>query len=697
MKPCTMTTMKELLLSIIFCAVSVSCVYGDSGTIAGKVTKQDGITAVPGAVLVALQNSTAVAQTVSDSAGNYSILIATGAYNVTASSTGYVTQTLPAVVTSSVTTPLNFLLVQATGTVAGKVTKQDGTTALPGASVVASQNGTPATQSVADGSGNYSLTLAPGTYSITASSTGYVAVTQPSDAVISGQITIANFALAPVPGTISGKVTKQDGTTALPGASIVASQNGTPVTQSVSDSSGNYSLTLAPGTYSITASSTGYVAVTQPSDVVISGQITTANFLLAPVPGTISGKVTKQDGITALPDALIVASQNGSAVAQSVADSSGSYSLQLVAGTYSVTASSTGYIAVTQPSDVVTSGQITTANFSLTPIVINSTGTISGKITTLGGIILSGVVVTASQNSAIISQTTSNSLGNYSLILASGTYAITASSIGYISQTQSNESVTSGQTTTVNFSLVAQTGTIPTGLGTVIANVNNSVDTTVIVTSSNGSNEVFIPAGSFSTNVVLTVSTTSVPAVLSQPAIKATAIGIDITDNPALQPLKYITITLFYSAHDISGMNVNDLVIARFDTGSSQWIPLQSMVYPGLNKITAQTNHLSLFAVVELGTSQQSATINNAYCFPSPVRFSAGEKLYFAKFSPYAAIYIISTSGSVLKKLDADPSGNVPAWDGTTDSGEHMASGVYIVHAKDENGNKKIFEIMVLK
>ena len=98
-----------------------------------------------------------------------------------------------------------------------------------------------------------------------------------------------------------------------------------------------------------------------------------------------------------------------------------------------------------------------------------------------------------------------------------------------------------------------------------------------------------------------------------------------------------------------------------------------------------------------MGSSQLAADVKNAYCFPSPVRFSAGQKLYFANFSPDSTIYILSTAGNVLKELKADANGAVQAWDGITDNGDHIASGVYIVHAKDEKGNKKIFEIMVLK
>jgi hypothetical protein len=106
---------------------------------------------------------------------------------------------------------------------------------------------------------------------------------------------------------------------------------------------------------------------------------------------------------------------------------------------------------------------------------------------------------------------------------------------------------------------------------------------------------------------------------------------------------------------------------------------------------------MGIFAIIELGSAQLASNVNNAYCFPSPVRFSSGQKLYFSNFAPNATIYILSTAGNVLKELNADANGAVPAWDGMTDNGEHMASGVYIVHAKDEKGNKKIFEIMVLK
>jgi hypothetical protein len=126
-------------------------------------------------------------------------------------------------------------------------------------------------------------------------------------------------------------------------------------------------------------------------------------------------------------------------------------------------------------------------------------------------------------------------------------------------------------------------------------------------------------------------------------------------------------------------------------------VALESNVDTAQKTVTANANHLGLFAIVGLGSPGKPDDVNDAYCFPSPVRFSVGEKLHFSNFSPNAVAYIISTAGNVLKKFVADSTGAIPAWDGVTDSGENMALGVYIVRAKDEKGKKKVFEIMVLR
>ncbi len=184
-----------------FMVNSAPVVVPSTGIIAGKVTQTDGITSIQGAIIQALQSGTTTAvQAISNNSGNYSMQVVTGTYNVTASSTGYITQMQSGqIIATGQTTTVNFALAAQpanTGTILGQITKSDGITALTGAIVLALQSGTTTVQAISNNSGNYSMQVATGVYSVTVSSTGYVTQTKSGQAVAFGQTTTVNFALA---------------------------------------------------------------------------------------------------------------------------------------------------------------------------------------------------------------------------------------------------------------------------------------------------------------------------------------------------------------------------------------------------------------------------------------------------------------------------------------------------------------------
>jgi YD repeat-containing protein len=85
------------------------------GTISGKVTQADGVTAIPGAKVQYFVGSASGGNTSTDSAGSYSISgLSTGSYTLEAGANGYVTQSQTINLTGSSTSTSNFLL-QAVG------------------------------------------------------------------------------------------------------------------------------------------------------------------------------------------------------------------------------------------------------------------------------------------------------------------------------------------------------------------------------------------------------------------------------------------------------------------------------------------------------------------------------------------------------------------------------------------------------
>jgi hypothetical protein len=167
-------------------------------------------------------------------------------------------------------------------------------------------------------------------------------------------------------------------------------------------------------------------------------------FDATPTTGAISGTVTASAG-GAISGATITTSPGGYTT---TTNTSGAYALSSVpAGTYTVTASKSGYVNASQSGVVVNVGQTTTVNLAMNP----NTGTLSGTVTVQGGAGLAGATVATSTGGYT---TTSGSNGAFSIPnVAAGTYSVTASKAGYTPQTKSSIQINAGQTTTTIFTL----------------------------------------------------------------------------------------------------------------------------------------------------------------------------------------------------------------------------------------------------
>ncbi|TMD17454.1 MAG: carboxypeptidase-like regulatory domain-containing protein, partial [Chloroflexi bacterium] len=185
-----------------------------------------------------------------------------------------------------------------------------------------------------------------------------------------GNTTTQNFALAPNPGTITGTVT--DAGTGAPIAGATVSYSGGSTT---TDGSGAYTLAnVAEGSYSVTAGATGYTSQSR-TVTVGPGGTATQNFALTRPNGAITGTVTS--AATGSPISGATVSYSGGST---TTNGSGQYTLLNVApGTYSVTASATGYSSKSQ-SVAVGSGQTATANFALRLTPLFSDGFESGTL-----------------------------------------------------------------------------------------------------------------------------------------------------------------------------------------------------------------------------------------------------------------------------------------------------------------------------
>ena len=223
--------------------------------------------------------------------------------------------------------------------------------------------------------------------------------------------------------TLSGTVTNAGGTP-LPGVSVSVSGGGSAAT----GGSGTYSISgLAAATYSVTYSLAGYTA--QTVSVGIAGN-TTRNIALQAIPATtytLSGFVTNASGAP-LSGVSVSVSGGGS----TTTDGTGAYSISgLAAGTYSVTYSLGGY--TTQALSIAVAANTTRSiALALSPTTI--TYSLSGTVSDSGGTPLSGVQVAVGSTAS----GTTNGSGFYTVSgIAAGTYSVTYSLAGYVTQTQS--------------------------------------------------------------------------------------------------------------------------------------------------------------------------------------------------------------------------------------------------------------------
>lgn len=238
----------------------------DTGSISGIVSDQSG-NRVSGATVA---TTTGGYSTTTGSQGTYTIPdVAVGTYSVTASKTGYTSQTLNSVtVTKDQVTAADFTLPPLPGTITGSVQSSLGGP-LGGVTISTSPSGH-VTTTAADGT--YTLTNVPArTYSVSAVKSGYNPMTNTGVVVPPGGTVSSNFTMTPTTGTITGYVRDQLNT-AVGGATVSTSAGGYTTT---SGSDGSYTLTaVLAGTYSVTASKTGYQSGTLNGVVVIAGQTT---------------------------------------------------------------------------------------------------------------------------------------------------------------------------------------------------------------------------------------------------------------------------------------------------------------------------------------------------------------------------------------------------------------------------------------
>lgn len=405
----------------------------------------------------------------SDSQGQYVLTVPAGRYRVLAYDNNgtYATEfgehadsfdTSPVVIVTSNVNGVDFVMQKA-GTVTGTVTA--GGTPLAQITVAAYNvtDGTRRDFTRTRPDGTYQLLLPPGDYKLAAYDDGglyavsffqnqntFVSATTLSVAV--GQPLVdTNFQLSRS-AHLSGTVVDADTHSVLSGQTVVAyAPEGTVAVATTStDAAGNFTLTVPPGAYKLVAAdpahiyATGYVAdsisfAADPTITLAPGASVGSNTIPLHRAGGVSGRVTDAGGNALAGMTVAAYNADGSQRAVTTTDSTGGYTLLLPPGDFRIAAYDPGVVFATQfyPQHTlfadaapvtVTAAQLTApVNFALNAGA-RFTGTITDQAT---GATIAGISVGAyDDNGNLMNVATTDTAGNYTLVVPEGHYRLAA-------------------------------------------------------------------------------------------------------------------------------------------------------------------------------------------------------------------------------------------------------------------------------
>jgi len=347
-----------------------------------------------------------------------------------------------------------------------------------------------------DSYGNYSINLPEGNYQFSAYKPNYT-----SQNIHSLILTVAetvdgiNFILVPNESYIEGQITSEN--VGISGAIISTNEN-----SDISDSFGNYSLSVTPGTYEINVQKTGYSSSGEEMISIGAGQIiSNIDFELNANASTITGNVYANGstvfGAEIVGEKIIYSDVNNNNVWDEGVDefllsmdissvstsTSGTYQLDLLPGSYIIWANKNNFITNSSDSlylNIQAGQSVSGQNIILTAFESQINGSVlkeNGEALRNANVIISEI----GQSNNNIS-TVTNIQGEYSVIVApEKSYSITVSKDGYSTESHITESdLEISQIVQFNSVLVALPASIE---GLIVDNYGNLLPNAIILIS----------------------------------------------------------------------------------------------------------------------------------------------------------------------------------------------------------------------
>ena len=215
---------------------------------------------------------------------------------------------------------------------------------------------------------------------------------------------------------------------------------------------------------------------------------------------------------------------------------------------------------------------------------------------------------------------------------------------------------------------------------------------TIVYPGLAGPSTVQIPAGAYTQPVQITLQTPASLTCSASPAenLTPTNIGLEATLSPNIEPSQPVGLSMSYQNANVTAFTPGSFVIARCDTTTGVWVPLASTVDPLTQAVTAISDHLSVFQIMQatLLTSVSQFKIG-----PNPLRPSRGQHQMRFLGPPNTEIRIYTLTGQLVKELTTAADGTA-AWDATNKSGRDVASGVYFIFVK-ASGKSETYKAIV--
>ncbi|HID11406.1 MAG TPA: carboxypeptidase regulatory-like domain-containing protein, partial [Candidatus Latescibacteria bacterium] len=280
---------------------------------------------------------------------------------------------------------------------------------------------------ITDGEGRYGLRLSPGTWKVTAHKDGYTSL-QPTYVEVIDLDRTLDFELVPRANLLTGQVTSDGRPLEL--ARVVATpSSGAPV-EVLTNSKGEYRLSLPEGDYIVRAEKEGYVPSKPKNFSLGLGQtVGGVHFDLEPQEVWVEGRTTLPDGT---PLAGVRVEGGGT---EAVSDEDGSYRLGLMPGTYTLRASKEGYISPEPVEVVLGPGEsVGGVDFILTP----NASVLKGSLRS-SGLSVVEALVEAYRDGNLVAGTRTGEGGEYTLNVPPGGYVLRAFKEGFVAEPESLE------------------------------------------------------------------------------------------------------------------------------------------------------------------------------------------------------------------------------------------------------------------